>query len=212
MTKFVSIVDQLGECFGSPLAKLTTAQRARVERDFPPGKWDGMKPEERRSTAEKWDLINRRPMSATDLKRVETHFVDLDAAESELRYWKSRSDASASDAAIKEDRLKSISKQLAELEARHKSLRGDDPPTGISGAPIAGSAASNDWKSRIQIKASEHWKSLRASGANPTVHSIVPFIARWCRENGVKTSSWINPSERYIREHVLGGKHWTPPD
>ena len=211
MTRFFSFVDQLGACFGTSLAELTAAQRARVERDFPPGKWDGMKPEERRITAEKWDLMNR-PMSATDLKRVETHFVDLDAAESELKYWRSRSDESASDAAIKQDRLRSISKQLADLEARHKSLRGDDLPTGIPDVPVAGSVAPNDWKSRIQIKASEHWKSLRASGANPTVHSIVPFIARWCRENGVKTSSHINPRERYIREHVLGGKHWTPPD
>ena len=68
-----------------------------------------------------------------------------------------------------------------------------------------------DWKMQIQIKAAELMTTLRGVGASPTVHSILPKLVEWCRENQVKTSSGIFPSEGYLRTHVLGGKHWTPP-
>lgn len=73
------------------------------------------------------------------------------------------------------------------------------------------STKSTGWKSRIQIRAAELMTTLRGSGANPTVHSILDEMVRWCRVNEVKTDSGIFPSAGYLRTHVLGGKHWTPP-
>lgn len=67
------------------------------------------------------------------------------------------------------------------------------------------------WKMLAQGAAAEHWKALRASGANPTVSSITAWVARWCIENRVFTDGGINPSANYLRTHVLGGKHWTSP-
>lgn len=73
-------------------------------------------------------------------------------------------------------------------------------------------APPHGWKMRVQAAAAEHWKRLRASGANPTVHSIVDWVAKWCKENDVLTDGAINPSANYLRTHVLSSKHWTPPD
>jgi hypothetical protein len=53
---------------------------------------------------------------------------------------------------------------------------------------------------------------LRSSGANPTKHSIVEPMARWRRDNNVRTTHGIHPSEGYLYAHVLGGKHWEVPD
>ena len=68
------------------------------------------------------------------------------------------------------------------------------------------------WKMRVQAEAAAQWKRLRAMGCNPTKVSIRPHLLKWCQENNVKTSGNINPSDGYLRTHVLSAKHWTPPD
>ena len=91
------------------------------------------------------------------------------------------------------------------------------PPTPQATPPVAESAFPEPspelrhWKMRVQSAAAEHWKALRASGANPTVSSIVDWMANWCRDNNVLTDNGINPSSGYLRTHVLGGGNWTPP-
>ena len=83
----------------------------------------------------------------------------------------------------------------------------DDRPA-TSHEPVA---VNLPWKMRTQAFAAEKWQELRKSGANPTVASITPIVAKWCRENNVLTATRINPSDGYLRTHVLGGKHWRPP-
>jgi hypothetical protein len=68
------------------------------------------------------------------------------------------------------------------------------------------------WKMRVQAEAAAEWTRLRAVGANPTRTSIRPHLLKWCRENNVKTFIGVNPSDGYLRTHVLSSKHWTPPD
>ena len=70
---------------------------------------------------------------------------------------------------------------------------------------------SNNWKMRIQVEAASRFKRLRASGASPTVHSIINDMAKWCRDNNVKTDGGIFPAPGYLRTHVLSRKHWSPP-
>lgn len=67
------------------------------------------------------------------------------------------------------------------------------------------------WKMRVQAEAAVEWKRLRAIGCNPTRASIRPHLLKWCRENNIKTPTHLNPSDGYLRTHVLSGKHWTPP-
>lgn len=71
--------------------------------------------------------------------------------------------------------------------------------------------AAPNWKMRVQAEATELFLRLLASGANPTPHSILDSMAQWCRDNEVKTDTNINPSANYLRTHVLGGRHWSPP-
>ena len=69
----------------------------------------------------------------------------------------------------------------------------------------------NNWRMRLQTQATSHILALRKGGANPTVHSIINDIHAWCVQNNVKATRGGIPSPGYIRTHVLGGKHWTPP-
>lgn len=82
------------------------------------------------------------------------------------------------------------------------------PPASDCPSPLP---AVPNWKMLIQAEAAELFLRLLASGANPTPHSLVKPMAKWCRDNEIKTDGNINPSEGYIRTHVLGGDHWTPP-
>lgn len=68
-----------------------------------------------------------------------------------------------------------------------------------------------NWKMRVQAEAYELFLRLLASGANPTPHSLLRPMAKWCRDNEVKTDTGINPSEGYLRTWVLGGGHWAAP-
>jgi hypothetical protein len=68
-----------------------------------------------------------------------------------------------------------------------------------------------NWKLKVQAQATKLIRTLRKSGANPTVHSILKDIHTWCVQNNVRTTQGLIPSEGYIRTHALGGKHWSPP-
>jgi hypothetical protein len=70
-------------------------------------------------------------------------------------------------------------------------------------------AATNNWKLLVQAEAARLWKVLRMSGANPTVHSIRDDLAIWCRKQGIRTKTGINPNPEYIYRHALRG--WIPP-
>lgn len=69
-----------------------------------------------------------------------------------------------------------------------------------------------NWKMQVQAEATAYYWRLRKSGANPTRHSIIDPMAKWCRDNNIKTDTKINPSANYLRTHVLGGKHWDVPN
>lgn len=70
-------------------------------------------------------------------------------------------------------------------------------------------ADTSNWKMLVQAEAARHWAALRKDGANPTKFSIKDDLARWCRENGVKTKTGINPNPEYIYRHAL--RDWVPP-
>lgn len=69
-----------------------------------------------------------------------------------------------------------------------------------------------NWKMQIQAEATAFCLKLRQSGASPTKRSILDPMAKWCRDNNVKTDTKIFPSANYLRTHVLGGKHWDVPN
>lgn len=84
-------------------------------------------------------------------------------------------------------------------------------PATPSDEKTEGTAQELHWKMRVQAEAAAHWKRLRQSGCNPTRASIRPHLVTWCVDNKVKTKLDINPSDGYLRTHVLAKRHWTPP-
>ncbi len=81
----------------------------------------------------------------------------------------------------------------------------------LASRPLPAEPDTQHWKMRIQAEATAYWLRLRKVGANPTRASIRPHLLEWCRENNVYTPRNINPSDGYLRTHVLSAKHWTPP-
>ena len=77
-------------------------------------------------------------------------------------------------------------------------------------APMGEQTPAN-WRHRVQAEAWEYWLRLRASGCNPTPHSICEDMARWCIKKNIKGDKGQNPSGRTIRNTVLSAKHWTQP-
>lgn len=101
---------------------------------------------------------------------------------------------------------------LREFERQLEALN-PSPPVAVAelvepakAGPIA------NWKMQIQTEATVYCLRLRKSGASPTKHSILEPMAKWCRDNDVKTETKIYPSANYLRTHVLGGKHWDVPN
>jgi len=91
-----------------------------------------------------------------------------------------------------------VADETAPSKAKHSEPAAESPPL-------------EHWKMRVQAEAAAEWMRLRAMGCNPTKASIRPHLLKWCQENNVKTSGNINPGDGYLRTHVLGGNHWTPP-
>lgn len=99
------------------------------------------------------------------------------------------------------------------LSGRGTQVRLREPAE--SNAPVptvaADAAPLKHWKMRVQAEAAAEWLRVRKTGANPTRASIRPHLLKWCRAENVLTPLGVNPSDGYLRTHVLGGKHWTPP-
>jgi hypothetical protein len=64
--------------------------------------------------------------TAPNWQPIQDHFAEDYGLEQEKRYWESRSDATASDAEIREAKLVPIQKRLDDLAAERVKMRGDD--------------------------------------------------------------------------------------
>lgn len=95
------------------------------------------------------------------------------------------------------------------LLALVESVAGTTEPSQPEQAPELEAPPLEDWKMRVHAEAAAHWLRLRKLNCNPTKHGILPHLAKWCRENDIRTATLVNPSEGYLRTHVL--KTWEPP-
>nr|WP_314899146.1 hypothetical protein [uncultured Deefgea sp.] len=71
------------------------------------------------------------------------------------------------------------------------------------------SEVSLNWKMRIQAEAALRWTASLEVGAKPTKQGMAPELAKWCRENEIKTDKTNYPTATYIQRHVL--QSWNPP-
>ncbi|SEN29706.1 hypothetical protein SAMN05216404_103297 [Nitrosospira multiformis] len=77
------------------------------------------------------------------------------------------------------------------------------------GAKAATVEPPKNWILRVQAQAAIEWKKYQKMQCNPTKHSIKDELARWCKDNNVRTPTHIIPSADYIYRHVL--RNWDPP-
>jgi hypothetical protein len=112
--------------------------------------------------------------------------------------------------------IKELRFKREDLQALSSALKNPAPTVAevaaASSKPGRDGKAATNWKLQVQIETTDLFKRLRKAGASPTVQSTVYEMAKWCRDNNVKTRNGIYPSANYLRTHVLGGKHWNPPN
>ena len=103
--------------------------------------------------------------------------------------------------------------QLTKLEKRLQELRGDVlSPSQVTAVGTSPADAKPDGRMQIQAEAYEHWIRLKASGANPSVHSMCEPMAKWCALNNIRTHTGVTPTAGTIRNTILGGSSgWQPP-
>lgn len=104
-------------------------------------------------------------------------------------------------------------KEFSELERKYLELRGDVVSKSQAATVRSTTVpAKPDGRAQIQAEAFEHWIRLKASGANPSVHSICDSIAKWCADNNITTHTGVTPMAGTIRNTILGGSSgWQPP-
>ena len=162
-----------------------------------------------KSTTKKSALTN-----PTTEQEVDEFLTELDEAR---RYRddlaKERRDLPPTEIIARRENLPEARRRAAELEKQCSDLRGDNVSSSQTTAadPIP-SPATPDGRMKIQAEAYEHWIRLKASGANPSVHSICPDMAKWCANNHITTRTGTTPMAGTIRNTILGGSSgWEPP-
>lgn len=109
------------------------------------------------------------------------------------------------------EKLKQLAQIIEPFQADTQPQAVPVVPAPVVAVGASDEAATTNWKMRVQAEAASLFRRLRASGASPTVHSILGEMVKWCRTHDVKTDGGIYPTPGYLRTHVLAGKHWTPP-
>lgn len=82
----------------------------------------------------------------------------------------------------------------------------------VKAATKASIPTETNWRHIVQQEAWRYWLTLRAMGANPSVHSIEDRMANWCNERNLVGSKGFVVKGKTLRNTVLGGEHWTHPN
>ena len=77
---------------------------------------------------------------------------------------------------------------------------------GTKAAPIV-----DDWRNRVRAEAWEQWVKTLAENGTPTLENVSKHLATWCKKEGIRGNLGNFPQASYLKQHVIGGKHWGPP-
>jgi hypothetical protein len=72
-------------------------------------------------------------------------------------------------------------------------------------------AEPSSWVSKVQTQAAILFERYRRVGAQPSKNSIAPDLARWCKENDIRTPTGVHPSAETIKRWALG-RRWKSPN
>jgi hypothetical protein len=170
-----------------------------------------VKSSSRKAPAKPGKLTTTEQMSE---KEIDALLSDLADAKTNHQAWETANHSGVpSEIKLRNKELPVAKQVLADLETKISKLRGDIFPEPSAGPAVnANTKAKLDGRMLIQQEASEHWIRLKASGANPSVHSICDHMARWCADQHVTTHTGTTPTAGTIRNTILAGSSgWEPP-
>jgi len=117
MSNSDSLTKALEDWFEKPLSDLAYELRKRVKQDFFPMCWDDLHPEQRRSIAQQWDYQHD-PANDQEQELWWELYNRIDKLKQQIQEWEAVSCPTASDLSRKEDRLKDLYDELAEIEEK----------------------------------------------------------------------------------------------
>lgn len=124
MDNFTSLVAALEGWFDKPLRDLPVDLQRRITEDFFPMPWHQLSPDQRRSVALQWDAQNDPALE--EERRFWWEFFDRRGElEARLATWKETAAPTASDLALKEERIAALERELAQMDERIRQDRGD---------------------------------------------------------------------------------------
>ncbi len=124
MNGFSSLTSILADWFDLPRRDLPSAVRQRVEEDLFPLPWDALTANQRRSAALQWDYQND-PATEAERQAGWNLFVSKWEIELQIKQWEFVGAPTATDLAMKEERLRELKRELAGIEELLLPSRGD---------------------------------------------------------------------------------------
>jgi hypothetical protein len=173
---FEPLVLALRGFFGKSLTELPPEKRDRVKRVLALRGWDSFAVGKRIRLAATWDFENN-PESKSERDRVNQLLDEYYTEREELRHqiagWETVEALTASDKAIKDDRLRPLRARIAQLEAEHERVRnGDTRAESVARPTLGGSAIpppDRDGADKVATAASEgpnrdNWEDDKSAG------------------------------------------------
>lgn len=131
MEQFDALTLALEGWFDRPLIELPEALRQRVHKEFFPMPWDQLSVDQRRSVSLQIDYQHD-PDTEQDQKFWWDFFERVGGLKKQVAEWEAVATPTASELAIKEDRLAELLQELDRMEAQQRTARGDYMPKGKS--------------------------------------------------------------------------------
>jgi len=72
-------------------------------------------------------------------------------------------------------------------------------------------SVATNWRQVYQAEATAYYIRTWGSGATPNRSNCAVALVKWGAQNEIKTDLLNFPGTRYLRQHVIGPRHWTPP-
>ena len=124
MNEYRSLTAALEGWFDKPLRDLPVDLQTRIAEDFFPMPWHQLSPDQRRSVALQWDAQND-PALEDERQFWWEFFNRRSELAARLATWKETAAPTASDLALREERIAALERELAEMDQQLRQGRGD---------------------------------------------------------------------------------------
>jgi hypothetical protein len=191
--------------FDKPLEELPDVLRKRVEQAFMVS-WERLSEKQRRYAAQEWDYKND-PAMAADRQFWWDFWLRKDEIDHQIAQWEAAATPTASDMAVKEERLAQLNTELARMDSQVRRARGDYPER--SNVARIGSTERQSNEFIAYPKAMK----LLADRLEATPEELAAWVFMGPNDGGLMAYTNINelnPPPRFHFDYLMGEDYLSP--